>query len=142
MGSLKPMIYIDFIHPLTGHSDCMIILKSAAYFALTNEELEEILSSDNEPVLRLMWLVCSWRPAVSGSLSCQLRPRQCSRMTFFILQLLIQSCRLILARVLKSAVSISMLALYLNMSYMTYLTYFAFQLGWQGLQVLLPSAAP
>jgi hypothetical protein len=30
----------------------MIILKSAAYYALTNEELEEILSCNNEPVLK------------------------------------------------------------------------------------------
>ena len=30
----------------------MIILKSAAYYALIDEELEEILSCDNEPVLR------------------------------------------------------------------------------------------
>ncbi len=29
----------------------MIIYKSAAYYALTNEELEEILSCNNEPVL-------------------------------------------------------------------------------------------
>ena len=30
----------------------MIILKSAAYYALIDEELEEIMSCDNEPVLR------------------------------------------------------------------------------------------
>ncbi len=94
---LHNLIYIDYIHPLTGHSDRMIILKSAAYYALTDEELEEILSCDNNQFSRLMWLVCSGLPAVSGSLSCQLRPRRCSSMTFFIQQLLIQTCRLILA---------------------------------------------
>ena len=45
-------IYTVYIHPLAGHSDRMIILKSAAYYALIDEELEEILSCDNEPVLR------------------------------------------------------------------------------------------
>jgi hypothetical protein len=30
----------------------MLILKSAAYYALTDEELEEILSCNNEPVLK------------------------------------------------------------------------------------------
>ncbi len=30
----------------------MIILKSAAYYALTDEEPEEILSCDNEPVIK------------------------------------------------------------------------------------------
>ena len=49
---LHILIYIDYIPPLTGHSDRMIILKSAAYYALTDEELEEILSCDNEPVLK------------------------------------------------------------------------------------------
>jgi hypothetical protein len=44
--------YIDYIRPLTGHSDRMIILKSAAYYGLTDEQLEEILSCDNEPVLK------------------------------------------------------------------------------------------
>jgi hypothetical protein len=44
-------IYIDYIPPLTGHSDRMIIFKSA-YYALTNEELEEILSCNNKPVLK------------------------------------------------------------------------------------------
>jgi len=45
-------IYIDYIPPLTGHSDRIIVLKSAAYYALIDEELEEILSCDNEPVLK------------------------------------------------------------------------------------------
>ena len=44
-------IYIDYIPPLTGHSDCVTVLKSAAYYALIDEELE-ILSCDNEPVLK------------------------------------------------------------------------------------------
>ena len=30
----------------------MVIFKSAAYYALSDEDLEEILSCDNEPVLR------------------------------------------------------------------------------------------
>jgi hypothetical protein len=40
----------------------MIILKSAAYYALTNEELEEILSCNNEPVLKA-YLVGLFRAA-------------------------------------------------------------------------------
>ena len=74
----------------------------------------------------LMSVVCSGRPAVSGSLSCQLRPGRYFRMTFFIQQLSIQSCRLILAWVSKSAFSTSMLLLYFNLSYITYLTYYAY----------------
>ena len=44
--------YHDFSFPFAGHSDCMIIFKSAAYYALSDEDLEEILSCDNEPVFR------------------------------------------------------------------------------------------
>ena len=43
--------YHDFSFPFAGHSDRMVIFKSAAY-ALSDEDLEEILSCDNEPVLR------------------------------------------------------------------------------------------
>ena len=35
-----------------GHKDCMVIFKSAAYYDLSDEDLEEILSCYNEPVLR------------------------------------------------------------------------------------------
>ena len=44
----------DFSFPFAGHSDRMIIFKSSAYYALSDEDLEEIfkLSCDNEPVLR------------------------------------------------------------------------------------------
>ena len=44
--------YHDFSFPSAGHSDRMNIYKSAAYYALSDEDLEEILSCDNEPVLR------------------------------------------------------------------------------------------
>jgi hypothetical protein len=37
-------IYTYYIFPLAGHKDCIIIFKSAAYCALTDEELEEILT--------------------------------------------------------------------------------------------------
>ena len=35
-----------------GHTDRLHILKSAAFYALTEEELEEILACDSEPVLK------------------------------------------------------------------------------------------
>ena len=44
--------YHDFSFPFAGHNDCMVIFKSAAYYALSDEDLEEILSCNNEPVLR------------------------------------------------------------------------------------------
>ena len=44
--------YHDFSLPVAGHNDRMIIFKSAAYYALSDEDLEEILSCDNEPVIR------------------------------------------------------------------------------------------
>ena len=46
--------YHEFSLPFAGHSDRMIIFKSAAYssYALSDEDLEKILSCDNEPVLR------------------------------------------------------------------------------------------
>jgi hypothetical protein len=52
LHTLHISIYIVYIHPLAGHSDRMIIFKSAAYYALIDDELEEILSCDNEPVFR------------------------------------------------------------------------------------------
>ena len=44
--------YHDFSFPFAGHNDRMVIFKSAAYYTLSDEDLEEILSCDNEPVLR------------------------------------------------------------------------------------------
>ncbi len=44
--------YHDFSFPFAGHNDCMAIFKSAANFDLSDEDLEEILSCYNEPVLR------------------------------------------------------------------------------------------
>ena len=44
--------YHDFSFPVAGHSDRKVVFKSAAYYALSDEDLEEILSCDNEPVLR------------------------------------------------------------------------------------------
>ena len=38
--------------PLAGHSDRLNIFKSAAFYALSDEELEEIVSCKNEPVLK------------------------------------------------------------------------------------------
>ncbi len=46
------MVYIKNIFPFAGYSDSMVILKSAAYYALSDEELEEILSCNNEPVMK------------------------------------------------------------------------------------------
>jgi hypothetical protein len=37
---------------LAGHNDSIIIFESAAYYALTNEELEKILPCKSEPVLK------------------------------------------------------------------------------------------
>ena len=42
----------DFSFPFAGHNDHMVIFKSAAYSDLSDEDLEEILSCYNEPVLR------------------------------------------------------------------------------------------
>ena len=44
--------YHDFSFPFAGHNDSMVIFKSAAYSDLSDEDLEEILSCYNEPVLR------------------------------------------------------------------------------------------
>ena len=44
--------YHDFSFPFAGHNDRMVIFKSAAYYDLSDEDLEEILSCYNEPVLR------------------------------------------------------------------------------------------
>ena len=38
--------------PLAGHSDRLNIFKSAAFYSLSDEELEEIVSCKNEPVLK------------------------------------------------------------------------------------------
>ena len=40
----------------------MIIFKSAAYYALSDEELEEILSCDNEPTMKA-YIHCLFRAA-------------------------------------------------------------------------------
>ena len=44
--------YHDFSFPFAGHIDRMIIFKSAAYYALSDDDLDEIMSCDNVPVLR------------------------------------------------------------------------------------------
>ena len=46
----------EFSFPFAGHSDRMIIFKSAAYYALSDDDLDEIMSCDNEPVLRAYML--------------------------------------------------------------------------------------
>ena len=46
------MHIMTFLFPFAGHSDRMIIFKSAAYYALSDDDLDEIMSCDNEPVLR------------------------------------------------------------------------------------------
>ena len=48
--------YHEFSCPFAGHSDRMIIFKSAAYYALSDDDLDEIMSCDNEPVLRAYML--------------------------------------------------------------------------------------
>jgi hypothetical protein len=59
------MIHIPYIFPLAGHSDRLSIFKSAAIYALSNEELEEILSCESEPVLKAFIHVraacCLWK---------------------------------------------------------------------------------
>ena len=46
-----------------GHTDRLHILKSAAFYALTEEELEEIVACDSEPVLKA-YLIGMFRAAV------------------------------------------------------------------------------
>ena len=58
----------------------------------------------------LIWSVFSVRPAVFGSMACQSKPDQCSRTMFFIQQLFLKRCRLILAWTLYSAFLTSMLS--------------------------------
>ncbi len=43
--------YNEYIFPSAGHSDRLMILKSAAFYALSDEDLEDILSCENEAVL-------------------------------------------------------------------------------------------
>ena len=51
--------------PLAGHSDRLNIFKSAAFYALSDEELEEIVSCKNEPVLRAYaWSVPGGLPSL------------------------------------------------------------------------------
>ncbi len=64
---LLTMIYTYYIFPFAGHSDHLTIFKSAVYYALSDEELKEILSCDSEPVLKahvhcLFLVACSlWK---------------------------------------------------------------------------------
>jgi hypothetical protein len=48
--------YHEFSFPFAGHRDRIIIFKSAAYYALSDDDLDEIMSCDNEPVLRAYML--------------------------------------------------------------------------------------
>ena len=44
--------YHEFSFSFAGHTDRWIIFKSAAYYALSDEDLDEIMACDNEAVLR------------------------------------------------------------------------------------------
>jgi hypothetical protein len=46
------ILHIQYVFLGAGHTDRLHILKSAAFYALTDEELEEILACDSEPVLK------------------------------------------------------------------------------------------
>ncbi len=46
------MLFILHISPSAGYSDRLLIFESAAHYALSDEELEEIMSCKDEPVLK------------------------------------------------------------------------------------------
>ncbi len=137
------MIYIYYIFPLAGHSDRMIILKSAAYYALSHEELEESLSCHSDPVLKaymhgLFRAACRlWKfviPVEAKAVyqndvfhSVTVNPTQQAHLGLALVR-----------RIFDKYVGI----IFEYVSYLTYLTYLTSDIFscWQGLQVLLPSS--
>ena len=51
--------YYDFPFPFAGHNDRVVIFESAAYYALSDEDLGETVSCNQEPVLHQRDGVCT-----------------------------------------------------------------------------------
>jgi hypothetical protein len=125
------------IHPLAGHSDRMIILKSAAYYALIDEELEEILSCDNEPVLRA-YVAGLFRAACRlWKFVMPVEARAVFQNDVFHPATVVPNLQAHLGLSLEKRIFDKYVAFYLNLSYITYITYFTYsatnlhiQLGW------------